>query len=112
MYALAIRYNPYLSRAAGILAGIIALALFMYGVFLLEAVAHTAARTQAQNEIRATKSHLAGLEGQYLDLTKNMDALKAQALGFVAPKEVTTVYASAPKVPLGYLGSRRTIESQ
>ncbi len=94
--AIAITYTPHLSRATAIFGAVIALSLFLYGFFLLEAVAHTASRTQAQRKIESLTSSLSTLEQKYLSRTKDMTLDRAYALGFVTPESVSTVYASGP----------------
>lgn len=86
-------YNQYARSAFAVLAGICAVSVFLYGVFLLEAVAHTASRARAANEIKSIKSHLSDLESQYLSATQSLTPERAQALGFVPPASVATVYA-------------------
>ena len=105
MYKIALIYTPHLTRAAAMLGGIIGLSLFLYSVFLLEAVAHTATRAQAQSEIHTTTSRLSTLEAQYLSLTGGMTEAKAEELGFVRPTEVSTVFATNAAHSLGYTGA-------
>ena len=73
-----------------------ALCLFLYAFFLLEAVAHTASRTQAQAKIHHYTSELSGLEETYLSATRDMTLDRARELGFVTPTEVSTVYVTDP----------------
>ena len=91
---IAIAYTPHLSRAMVVLGAIAALSLFLYGFFLLEAVAHTASRTQAQAQVHNYTSKLSSLEETYLADTRTMTLDKASALGLIAPKEVATVYVN------------------
>jgi hypothetical protein len=93
--AIAIVYTPHLRRSAAIFAGVIALSLFLYGFFLLEAVAHTASRTQAQHKVQLLTSEMSELEQTYLAATRTMTRERASDLGFVSPGAVATVYASA-----------------
>lgn len=95
MKSIAIAYNPFLARLSAILAGAIALSALLYGVFLLEAVAHTAARTAAERHVRDTVARISALEGEYLARTRTLTPAFAQELGFVAPVRVTTVFAGA-----------------
>ena len=92
-----IQYQLYLSRTIAVLAGVCALSVFLYGTFLLMAVAHTAARTTAQKQIATITGHLGDLEMNYLAATKTLTPEHAHELGFVAPASVAvaTVYASA-----------------
>ncbi|MES2006628.1 MAG: hypothetical protein V4436_00800 [Patescibacteria group bacterium] len=92
--AIAIVYTPALHRALGVCAALAALLLFLYGFFLLEAVAHTASRSQAQHQIQSLTSKLSTLEESYLLSTRDMTLEKAHTLGFVTPKEVSTVYVT------------------
>jgi len=73
-----------------------ALCLFLYGFFLLEAVAHTAHRTQAQRQIQTYTSKLSTLEETYLTASKDMTLGRAQELGYVPPKQIATVYVTDP----------------
>jgi len=102
--AIAIVYTPHLSRAAALFGAVAALSLFLYGFFLLEAVAHTANRTQAQREIGSLTSKLSGLEETYLSSTRSMTLERAHALGFVTPEKVATVYVSDPSRSLSLRG--------
>ena len=100
MYRLAITYTPHLRRALAVLAAIVALSVFLYGIFLLEAVGNTAERTRAEREIRALTSRVIGLEAAYLEKTREMTLERAHAMGFVTPAEVTTVIARESAVTL------------
>ncbi len=93
MKALAHKYGPYMNRTMAVLAGLIALSLFLYGVFLLGAVAHTAERTTSERAIARYTSELSKLEATYLTLTKNITLDRAYAMGLTAPTSVTTAYA-------------------
>lgn len=77
-----------------LLAVITAISALLYGIFLLEAVAHTAKRTSAEREVRALTSKLGGLQSQSLARTKDLTLEHATELGFVKPKEVSTVFAT------------------
>ena len=93
--SIALTYQPLLSRAAVVLACLCAISCFLYGVFLLEAVAHTAARASADRQVQTLSVQLGDLESQYLASTEALTPERAQALGFVTPTSVTTVYADA-----------------
>lgn len=95
MSTIAAAYQDHLTKIITALAGIVVVALFLYGFFLLEAVVYTASRSDAGQEIRTLTSHLADLESQYLLLTKDMTRERAAALGFVPPENVTTVFKTA-----------------
>jgi hypothetical protein len=83
-----------MSRAMAVAGALAAVCIFLYGFFLLEAVAHTASRTQAQGSIRALNSKLSSLEETYLSKSRELTLEHAHALGFVTPKEVSTVYVN------------------
>ncbi|MDE2071644.1 MAG: hypothetical protein KGI70_02860 [Patescibacteria group bacterium] len=83
-------------RAIALLSAVCALCVLLYGIFLLEAVAHTASRSQAQAEVRSLSLKLSQLEAQYLAQTQAITPEKAKVLGYVAPAVVSTVYAQAP----------------
>ena len=100
--ATAAEYDVYLGRAAAALATLCALSVFLYGTFLLMAVAHTAARTDAQKQIVEVSSHLSELEMQYLSITRTLTPERAQSLGFVAPTTVVTVFTAPTATALGY----------
>jgi hypothetical protein len=80
--------------------GIIALALFLYGIFLLEAVAHTAARAEAERDARQLSANLSSLEMAYLSATRTVTPERAAGLGFVPLKEVSIVYAGTQTLSL------------
>ena len=61
---------------------------------MLEAVAHTAGRARAGHAITEIKSKLSLVEREYLSATQTLTPARAQALGFVTPKTVATVYAA------------------
>jgi len=93
MKALAL-YHAYSRSAFAVLAFICAASVFLYGVFLLEAVGHTAARARAGHAVSALKSKLSDVESRYLEATQAITPARAQALGFVPPSSVATVYAA------------------
>lgn len=93
MYAIKL-YNLYIGRVVAVLAAIIAVSIFIYGAFLLGAVAHAAGRTAAEGKIRTLSTSVSQLESQYLAETRALSQEKAAALGFVAPVAVETVYAN------------------
>ena len=95
MYTIARIHTPLLTRTLALLAGILTLCVFLYGVFLLEAVGNTARRTSAEREVHALTSKVASLEQTYLSKTREMTLERAHALGFVTPATVTTVFATA-----------------
>jgi hypothetical protein len=95
MYTIALNSTPYLTRAMALCAGVIALSVFLYGVFLLEAIGNTAERSSAERQVRALTTSVSALEQAYLDKTREMTLERAHTLGFVAPTLVTTVFATA-----------------
>ena len=95
MYTLAIRYTPYLTRAMALFSGVIALSVFLYGVFLLEAIGNTAERASAEQGIQALGTTVSSLEAEYLSQTRALTLDRAHALGFVDASQVTTVFATA-----------------
>ncbi len=103
LQAVAISYTPHLRRAGALFGAVVALSLFLYGFFLLEAVAHTASRTQAQRQIQSLTSQMSGLEEKYLASTQHMTLELAGELGFAAPASVATVYAGGPARGLSLL---------
>lgn len=93
-------YNRYAGRAVVLLAGVVMLAVFLYGGLLLGAVAHAAGETSAQRQVRELSVTVSELEAQYLAATKELSPERAAALGFVAPKSVATIYAAASTLTL------------
>lgn len=91
------RYHLYLTRTAAVLIAVCALAVFMYGIFLLLAVEHAAVATAANNTIESLAAHVGDLEAQYLTATRAITPEVAAQLGFVAPDPsmVSTVFATA-----------------
>ena len=88
-------YHAYLTRTAAVCAGLCALSVFLYGAFLLLAVSHAAARTQAMRGVAAIAQQVSSMEMRYLQATKELTPDRAVALGFVAPTETKTVFATA-----------------
>lgn len=88
-------YHAYLARVAALLAALCALSVFLYGIFLLMAVAHTAARSEAQSQIVHLSASLGDLEAQYLSQDRMITPEHAQELGYVKPQAISTVYATA-----------------
>ncbi len=93
MKALAL-YQQYFRSTFAVLACLCTVSVFLYGVFLLEAVGHTANRARAGRAGTEIKAQLSVLEGRYLTATQALTPARATALGFVAPKAVATVYAT------------------
>lgn len=90
-----ITYQSLFTRAAAVFGGAIAVSVFCYGVFLLSAVAHTAARTEASREILTLTTRVSALEEEYLTRMRELSSQGAKTLGFVKPSVSTTVYGTA-----------------
>ena len=88
-------YNTYLARTAAALTVLCTVSVFLYGIFLLMAVTHTAGRTAAERQITNLSANLGDMEMQYLTEQKSLTPERALALGFVVPTQVSTVYADA-----------------
>lgn len=99
-----IRYRLITTRVAALLGGLVALLAFLYGAFLLGAVAHTAAQTKIDRELGALKEEVNASEAQYFAALRSVTPEQAQALGFVAPAETTTVFATAASKVLSLQG--------
>lgn len=87
-------YQPYIPRVGAVLGGICAIAIFLYGAFLLLAVMHTAARTSLEKQISATMAELGDLEAVYLAETKKLTPERATDMGFAAPVAVSVVFTA------------------
>ena len=93
-------YQLYLSRAIALLVGVCAISVFLYVVFLMLAVEHTASRTAAQNNVDDLRTEVSALETQYLRDMEILTPERAAELGFIAPKDVTPVFAQDDGHPL------------
>ena len=93
-------YELYNKRIFALLGSFVALCVFAYGALLLGAVAHTAHRTEAQGQIEHLNAQVSRLESQYLTQTQTLSPERAAALGFVAPQQVATVFASVHTLTL------------
>lgn len=91
----ALNSQLYLSRISVLLACVCAAAVLLYGIFLLEAVAHAASQTNAQRQIGQINAQLGDLEARYLSDSQDLTPQKAAELGFVSPTQTTTVFATA-----------------
>jgi hypothetical protein len=89
--SVAIAYQPLMPRVAASLVVVCAIAAFLYGFFLLEAVGQAAMRTSAERQIHDISSKLSVLEGEYLATTKELTPERARTLGYVTPLQVSTV---------------------
>ncbi|MBX4192556.1 hypothetical protein KW798_03670 [Candidatus Parcubacteria bacterium] len=92
MLRLALTYQPYMARAMALCAAVIVISVFLYGFLLLEAVGHTASRSQAESKIRQITSELGTLEANYLHSTKEVTPELAASLGFVKPIETSVLF--------------------
>jgi hypothetical protein len=105
MRSIALTYTPYLGKVMAVFAVTIALSLFLYGFFLLEAVAHAASLTDTTRSIHARTSEVSKLEEHYLEATKGITLERAKGLGFVAPAAVSTIFANATTRSLSVRGN-------
>lgn len=88
-------YQLYLTRTIAVLAGVCALSVFLYGVFLMLAVEHTATRTALHEKVDELTAELGNLESQYLRGTRELTPERAYELGFVKPVDKSAVFADA-----------------
>ncbi len=93
-------YQLYLTRAIAALIGICALSVFLYVVFLMLAVGHTASRTAARDTVDSLTVEVSALETSYLRDMERLTPSYARELGFVRPSDVTPVYAQDTRAPL------------
>lgn len=93
-------YQLYLTRAIAALIGICALSVFLYIVFLMLAVGHTASRTAARDSVDSLIVEVSALETSYLRDIEKLTPSHATELGFVRPDKVTPVYAQDARAPL------------
>jgi len=93
-------YQLYLSRAIAALIGICALSVFLYVVFLMLAVGHTASRTASRDAIDKLTVEVSALESSYLRDMESITPARASELGFVTPTDVTPVFAQDTRAPL------------
>lgn len=92
MYRYAIAIDLHRARIAAFFAGLIALSLFCYAVFLLLAVERTAGRAKDETSIQSVSAQLGTLESQYLARTQTLTPQLAANLGYVAPSDKEIVY--------------------
>lgn len=86
-------YNTYSTRLVASLAAVCTVSVFMYGAFLLMAVAHAAELRVIEEELVVLESEASTLQSQYIVKTKALTIEHARALGFVEPIAQTTVAA-------------------
>lgn len=86
-------YNRYAKRTMASLAALCAVSVFLYGAFLLMAVAHAAELRTIEDTLMSLESEASQLQSEYLIKTKALTLEHARALGFVEPIAQTTVAA-------------------
>lgn len=86
---LAIALHHGEQRAAGVLLALTVVLAMLYVYFLGSAVVHAVARREVQQDIARTSSHVADLEGRYLQAKNRITEDMAHRMGFrsVAQKE-------------------------
>ncbi|HEY6021061.1 MAG TPA: hypothetical protein VIY48_14485 [Candidatus Paceibacterota bacterium] len=84
-------YHLYVSRVAATLAIICAVSVFLYGTFLLMAVAHATHMTSAQEQIKDLTGKLSEAESQYLSATNAISLATATNMGLVKPASIAIV---------------------
>ncbi len=94
MYQI-IRLQRVCNRLATLLAGFVAFTALLYGALLLGAVAHTAEQTKAERQIGKFAAHMGGLEAEYFANIRSITPERASELGFTAPSQTTTIFATA-----------------
>ncbi len=92
MRAFAI-YSLWVRRLSGMLACMCAVAVFLYGVFLLMAVSHAARLSGIDRQIQTVTAQLSTEESVYLSQTESLDPAAAAAMGLTKPVAVSIVYA-------------------
>jgi hypothetical protein len=96
--SIALNANIYLNRIAVLLACVCAVSALLYGIFLLEAVAHAASQTSAQRRVGQISAQLGDIEAHYLSYSQALTKERAIELGFTTPTETSTVFAAATRV--------------
>lgn len=99
MYLLTL-HQRYSRRLMAALAGLVALCAFAYVALLLGAVAHAAHRTEAESKLGTLSAEVSALEGRYLSQTQALSPEAAARMGFVAPTDVATIFASTQTLTL------------
>jgi hypothetical protein len=84
-------YHAHVARVAALLAICCAVAVFLYGAFLLMAVAHAAQMTDARHEIKVLTGTLSSAESQYLAATNAISYATATSMGLSKPTSVAIV---------------------
>lgn len=84
-------YNRHATRLTALLAALCAISVFLYGAFLLMAVAHAAELRAIEDEISTLESSGSRLQSEYMAKTKALTIERARELGFVDPVAQTTV---------------------
>lgn len=93
-------FQLYLSRTMALLVGVCALSVFLYVVFLMLAVEHTASRSASREHMDALTVEVSALETSYLQDMEKITPSRATELGFVTATDVVPVYAGDARAPL------------
>lgn len=88
-------------RLSGLLACVCAVAVFLYGVFLLMAVSHAAQLSGIDRNIQMLTAQLSAEENTYLSEAQSLGPAAASAMGLIKPAAVSIVYTSAAS-PLSF----------
>lgn len=99
MKAIAL-YNLYIRRVAAAVAIAFAVSVFLYGAFLLMAVAHAAELRGIEDELGRIESSVSTLQAEYIVRTRTLTLDRAYELGFVEPIAQNTVVAGSPGLTL------------
>lgn len=89
-------YNQYIRRVVALLALVCAVSVFLYGTFLLMAVAHAASIASTIRQVRTVTTEVSKLESTYLTLTKSLTIGDATSLGYIKPAAIAVIYATTP----------------
>lgn len=98
--------RSWIARVAAVLAGFVALSVFLYGALLLGAVAHTAARTSLERQAHGLASEVSQLEAQYFTNARAISIELAAQLGYGAPTKTTVVFTTGGSKALSLEGLR------
>ena len=102
MHTIITTYEPRIQRVAALAIACITVSAFMYGFFLLGAVSHTATRTKEESAVRTLRTEVSEMQMQYLTLTRAITMERAEVLGFVAPQNLSTIFATAAERQLTF----------
>jgi hypothetical protein len=84
-------YHMYVHRIVAALAVVCAISVFLYGAFLLMAVAHATHMAGAERQIKTLTGQLSVAESQYLAMTDAISPATAIQLGLVKPATIAIV---------------------